>query len=352
MTFTAMEKSEAQYHLNQITSPHLYQGPPSLSLFDYLDVTQHITRAKRIKLFTHNLSAYPHPSIPNLYITNLGFKILNLVSDNVYNPYLQGQFQNTLIHPEIAQLSALMMKYGLNSYHTYDYQRLEHACELCFADFKVQTKTRAFTTQLKSWNSRYDSCHRTYKQFMEFIYQESNKFEIHSVLVQRMRPNGQDALFGDNGFRDMATLDIVKEKCDEIIQNVWRNRKRNNVFGILSREETDINQTCSMRLMFFVKKEYSDLVCFKSTPLFEMLEPYFTELNLDRVALGNIGTINAGIAPLFQGQEQNYYDLDQILVGNRLKTLKAQLLIPNYLFRIGDDVCKLTVERGRSQYYR
>ena len=150
----------------------------------------------------------------------------------------------------------------------------------------------------------------------------------------------------------MTAYEIVKEKCNEIIQDVWKKRVKNNVLGILSQEEIDIDQTCSIRLIFIVEKEFSDLVPFKDTPLYEMLEPHFIELNNDRIALGNIGTINSGIVPLFQGQEQNYYDLKQIHVGNRLNALKAQLVIPNYLFRIGDDSRSLNIEREQTQYNR
>lgn len=321
-------------------------------MFNYIDLIQKLRTGRRYKIFTNNLTAFPHPNIPNLYITNLGSIVFNLIFDNIKNPYTTGQFQNAWIHPEIVLLSQLMLKHNLHHFNPDAYQQIEHACETCFADFKVHIQTRAFMTQFKSWITRYRYCNNSYDRFLEFIYGESSKFEVHSLIVQRKRPNGLEPAFGDPDFRSMTAYEIVKEKCDEIIQNVWRKRNQNNVLGILSREEIDIDQTCSVRLIFFVKKEYSDLVPFKDTPLYQVLESYLIELNYDRIALGNIGTINSGIAPLFQGQEQNYYDLKQIHVGNRLNALKAQLVIPNYLFRIGDDSCSLNIERGQTQYNR
>lgn len=352
MSFNAKEKMEATNELNFITGAYRNQGSTPIPLFNYLELIQKIKTGNRHKIFTNNLTAFPHPRIPNLYITNLGGSVFSLIFDNIQNPYTTGLFQNAWIHPEIALLSQLMLKHNLHQFNLDAYQQIEHACETCFADFKVHIQTSAFTSQIQSWIARYRVCSNRYDRFFEFIYGESSKFELHSLIVQRKHSNGLEPAFGDPDFRSMTAYEIVKEKCNEIIQEVWRKRTHNHVLGILSREEIDINQTCSIRIIFIVKKEYSDLVQFKDTHLYEMLGPHFIELNNDRIALGNIGTINSGIAPLFQGQEQNYYDLKQIHVGNRLNALKAQLVIPNYLFRIGDDSCSLNIERDQTQYNR
>ncbi|OUY08545.1 hypothetical protein [Acinetobacter populi] len=349
INFNAVEKHEASNQLNIVTGVN---QSTNYSLFSFLELTKKLETGKRNKIFTNNLTAFPHPSIPNLYFTNLGYKILMIASNNLQNPYTTGKFQNTLIHPKVALLSQLMFKHSLHNFNIEAHQRIEHACETCFADFKVHIQTRAFITQATSWINRYRSCSNAYDRFLEFIYQESNKFEIHSLIVQRKRPNGFEPFFGDPNFCDMSAYEIVREKCDEIIQNVWRNRHKNDVLGILSREEIDIEQTCSIRLIFFVRKKFSDLISFADTNLYETLESYFIDHNLDHICLGSIYTINSGIAPLFQEQEQNYYDLNQMHVGNRLNVLRAQLVIPNYLFRIRDDSCSLIIERGRGHYER
>lgn len=351
-TFNAMEKNEANAHLNLITGVNRYLNYPPLPLFNHFELAQKLKIGNKYKIFTNNLTAFPHPSIPNLYITNLGNMVFSIIGDNLHNPYTTGKFQNTLIHPEIALLSQLMFKHALHNFNIEAYQQLEHACEICFADFKVHIQTKAFITQAKSWITRYRACNNTYDRFLEFIYRESHKFEIHSLVVQRKRLNGLEPAFGDPDFRSMTAYEIVKEKCDEIIQDVWRNRQKNDVLGILSREEIDLEQTCSIRLLFFVRKNFSDLIPFTNTALHTNLEAYCIDHNLDHIHLGKIHTMNAGAAPLFQGQEQNYYDLNQIHVGNRLNTLKAQLIIPNYWFRIRDNFCALLVERGQGHYER
>ncbi|EKU57488.1 hypothetical protein ACINWC323_3630 [Acinetobacter sp. WC-323] len=354
-TFSAMEKTEALNYLNIVTRAYAYQGythaaPVSLAL--YSELIHKIKMGKRFRIFTHNPTSSPNPFVPNLYVTNLGHLVLTIVGDNTCNPYTTGRFQNALLHPEIALLSQLMRTHGICNIPLGAYQHVEQACEMCFADFKVKIQTRAITTQCRSWSSKYGYFTGSYDRFLEFIYGETNRFEVHSLVVQRKLLNGLEPAFGDPDFRDKSAYEIVQEQCTEIIQAVWRKRRQNNVLGILSREEIDIEQTQSIRLIFFVKKEYSDLCPFDSTPLYQTLAPYFINLNRDHIALGKIHTMNSGIAPLYQEQEQNYYDLNQIHVGNRLNILKAQLVVPDHWFRLRDNAPSLKIERGKADYER
>ncbi len=354
-TFSAMEKTEALNYLNIVTKAYTYQRHTHVApvpLASYSELIHQIKTKKRFRISTNNPTAFPHPYVPNLYITNLGNLVLNIVADNTQNPYTTGRFQNALLHPEIALLSQLIRTHDIYNIPLGAYQHVEQACEECFADFKVKIQTSAITRQCNSWSSRYGYFTGSYDRFLEFIYGETNRFEVHSLVVQRKLFNGLEPVFGDSDFRDMSAYEIVQEQCKEIIQTVWRKRRQNNVLGILSREEIDIEQTQSIRLIFFVKKEYSDLCPFDSTPLFQTLAPYFINLNRDHIALGTIHTMNSGIASLYQGQEQNYYDLDQIHVGNRLNVLKAQLVVPDHWFRLRDNAPSLKVERGRSDYER
>lgn len=354
-TFNAMEKTEALNYLNIVTRAYAYQGythAAPVSLASYSELIHKIKTGKHFRIFTNNSTKFDHPFIPNLYFTNLGRLVLAIVGDNTCNPYTTGRFPNALLHPEIALLSQLMFKYGIHNIPINSYQHVEQACEMCFADFKVQIQTRAISRQCNSWSSRYGYFTGSYDRFLEFIYGETNRFEVHSLVVQRRLLNGLEPVFGDPDFRDMSAYEIIQEQCKEIIQTVWRKRRQNNVLGILARDEVDIEQTQSIRLIFFVKKEYSDLCPFDSTPLYQTLAPYFIHLNRDHIALGTIPSMNSGNAPLFQGQEQNYYDLNQIHVGNRLNALKAQLVVPDHWFRLRDNAPSLRIERGRADYER
>lgn len=353
--FSAMEKVEGNNHLNYITHAYLFQTHTQLTpipLYAYGELIQRISLKKSFRMFTHNPTAFPHPNIPNLYFTNLGHQVFQIMADNTQNPYTTGKFQNALVHPEIHLLSQLLLRHGINHIPLIKYQQMEHVFETCVADFKVHTQTRAFMTQAKAWETKYRYSNKSYDRFLEFICAETNKFEVHSLLVQRKRPNGLDPAFGELGFLTMSAYEIVREKSNDIIQTVWRNRNENDVLGILSRKEMDIEQTCSIRLIFFVRKDFSDLIPFIETPLYKVLAPYLIGHNLDCISLGAIQTMNSGIAPYFQGQEQNYYDLNQLYVGNRLNVLKAQLLAPDYWFRIQDNSSSLSIERGQSQYNR
>lgn len=355
-TLSALEKVEGNNHLNHITHAYPYRAAYTpvlpLPLFKYSELIQSIKNKKGFRMFTHNPTVFPHPNIPNLYFTNLGSLVFQIVLDNTQNPYTTGRFQNALIHPEIYLLSQLMLRHDIVNIPLMEYQRIEHVCETCFADFKVHTSTRAFMAQTKAWDTKYRYCNNSYDQFLKFICAETNKFEVHSLLVQRKRRNNLVNISNTNDFLDMSAYDIVREKSNEIIQAVWRMRQQNGVLGILSREEMNIEQTYTIRLVFFVRKEYSDLVPFVETPLYKVLAPYLIDHNLDCISLGTVQTMNSGIAPHFQQQEHNYYDLNQIHLGNRLNVLKAQLIVPDYWFRIKDDACSLIVERGQAHYER
>ncbi|MBJ8496990.1 hypothetical protein [Acinetobacter oleivorans] len=353
--FSTMQKVEGLNYLNLVTkaySNQLYTQAYSAPLYAYIDLIEQIKKRKSFRIFTNNPTAYSHPSVPNLYVTNLGHLVLQVVKDNVINPYTNGVFQNALIHPEINLLSQLMIKHNINSIFMGEYQLLEHICETCFADFKVHIQTRAFTIQNRRWSYKYSCSVASYNRFLEFILRETERFEVHSLVIQRKLRNGRESAFGDLDFRDMSAYEIAQEKSNQIIQTVWRNRHKNNVLGILSREEVDIDQTCTVRLLFFVRKKFSDLVPFKDTPLYNAIEPFFKDLNLDRVALGEVYTMNSGIAPLYQEQEQNYYDINQVHVGNRLNILKTQLTVPDYWFRIRDQESSLKIERGQAHFER
>ncbi|WP_017385203.1 hypothetical protein [Acinetobacter baylyi] len=350
--FSSIEKQEANNHLNMITGYNPHSCPAPMALFNYEELIQKVESGKRFRMFTNNVTSFPHPFFPNLYITKLGDLVFRIIRDNLENPYTTGKFQHVLIHPKIALISQLMIRYSPFSYHFWNYQQIENTCETCFADFKVRIQTRDFDTKHKSWINKYRTCNDTYDRFMNFIYEESSRFEVHSLVVQRKRINGLELTFNDPGFCNRSAFEIVKEKADEIIQDTWRNRKKNNVLGILSVEEINLQHSCSIRLVFFVRKDFSDLIPFRETALYKNLEKYLIDFNLDYISLGQIYTMNSGIAPLFQGQEQNYYDLNQLHIGNRLNILKYQLVVPNHWFRINDYSCSLTVERGRRDYAR
>ncbi|ENV37626.1 hypothetical protein HWI77_04250 [Acinetobacter venetianus] len=55
--------------------------------------------------------------------------------------------------------------------------------------------------------------------------------------------------------------------------------------------------------------------------------------------------MNTGILLLYQSQEHNYYDLNQLYVGERLKVLKAQLIGSDFWTRIDDHNPTVSIER-------
>lgn len=352
-----LETHESLNYLNTVIQtplPYSHPWPQPLSSAMYIEFIESVRNTKNVRIFTHSPNGYHHPSIPNLYFTKSGYKLFQLAQDYVHNLYFSNRLNGVFIHPEIHLLGQLMFKHNLNNFsHSPYYQHFEQACEACIADFKVQIQLSAFKAELKSWNTKFTCAINTYSNFMSFIYNNTKIVEVHSILIKRQLRNGREPEFDDPAFRDLSAFDIAEEKAKEIISAVWRNRKKNDVLGILSKKETDICNTSTIRLIFFVKRINSDLVEFNQTNLFKTLEPFLIEYDLDSVSIGTkISTMNTGCAPLFQGQHSNYYDVNQIHTGNRLNILMAQLVYSDFWLRINSFSSTVSVERGSTEYHR
>jgi hypothetical protein len=225
-----------------------------------------------------------------------------------------------------------------------DHIQYESIIDYCLSDFKVTITTRDFQSQLKSWNTKYTNLKTQYDSFLDLIVSETDRFEVHSLTIQRKKVNGMSPQFGDEHF-DQLVKDILIDKAKPIIKKVWQNRKNNDVLGILSKREIDVFGTETLRLIFFVEKKSSDWQEFKASSLYEDLQPYLIDNPVDRVTLGAIPSMNAGVLPLYQSQEHNYYNLNQLYAEERLKVLKAQLVGSDFWIRINDHNPTVSIER-------
>lgn len=361
-TLNKLETHESWNYLNTVMQAPLFYGyhqPQSLSPSMYMELIESVKKTKNVRIFTHSPNGFHHPSIPNLYFTKLGHKLFRLAQDYTHNPYFSNRLNSVFIHPEIHLFGQLMFKHNLNNFsYSQHYQYLEQACEVCIADFKVQIQLSIFKADLKSWNTKFTCANSAYDHFISFIARETNIFEVHSILIQRQLRHGREPEFGDPefadpAFGDLSALEIVEEKAKQIISTVWKNRQNNDVLGILSKKETNVCNTSTIRLIFFVKRMNSDLVEFNQTQLFKILKPFLIEYDLDSVSIGTkISTMNTGCAPLFQGQHSNYYDMNQIHTGNRLNILKSQIVTSDIWLRIKSFSTTVTVERGANEYHR
>lgn len=335
------------------TRTHLFTHQPAFlqiptenhgrSLDYYFKAGMKIQASKNLRIFTTQPTNVQFR--PNLYLTKAGQEIFPVIVDCTLNPFILGRVPNIKIHPIIAVLAQTIWKHQLPRIPVNDHIQYESIIDYCLSDFKVTIKTRDFQTQLKSWNTKYTSLNMHYDRFLDLIASETDLFEVHSLVIQRKKLNGKSPQFGDEHFIDQLVKDILIDKAKPIINKVWQNRKNNDVLGILSKREIDIFGTETLRLIFFVQKKSSDWRDFKESRLYTDLQPYFIDNAVDCVALGTIASMNAGILPLYQSQEQNYYDLNQIYVGERLKILKAQLVGSDFWIRIDDHNPTVTIER-------
>lgn len=312
------------------------------SLDYHLKAAMKVQASKNLKLFTSQPTNVQFR--PNLYLTKAGQEIFPVIVDCALNPFILGNVPNIKIHPILAVFAQTIWKHQLPHIPVNDHIQYESIIDYCLSDFKVTITTRDFQSQLKSWNTKYTNLKTQYDSFLDLIVSETDRFEVHSLTIQRKKVNGMSPQFGDEHF-DQLVKDILIDKAKPIIKKVWQNRKNNDVLGILSKREIDVFGTETLRLIFFVEKKSSDWQEFKASSLYEDLQPYLIDNPVDRVTLGVIPSMNAGVLPLYQSQEHNYYNLNQLYAEERLKVLKAQLVGSDFWIRINDHNPTVSIER-------
>ncbi len=346
----ALETQGSLNFLNEMIFPHAtrhagIQHIPTRVLANYYALATKIQSVKRTTIFTMKPTDYRYS--PNLYLTTLGHEFIFLIQEINYNPLITRPLSFLCLHPMIAELIKKIIAHRLPYIPVTDHVQYESIIDHCISDFKVSTTTRDFQTRLRNWNTRFKRGVHDYDSFMQRIQETADRFEVHSLIVQRrLKQNGQPLEFDDIGFTDQLNEEVVTDKTKSIIKAVWRNKCKNKVIGVLSKREINQAGTDTIRLIFFMKKEYSDWEDFHRTALYRDLSAFFIDHHVDRIALGHIGSMNAGIVPLRQQQELNYYDLNQNYVGDRLKHLKAQLVGSDFWIRVRTKESTIKVERS------
>lgn len=317
---------------------------PTRMLANYYDLALKVQKVKRTTIFTMKPTDFRYS--PNLYLTKLGHEFMLLIRDITCNPLITHSRSSLCLNPIIVELVQKIIAHRLPYIPITDHVQYESMIDHCISDFKVSTTTRDFQTQLRNWNTRFKSAMYEYDSFMQRIQETTDRFEVHSMVVQRRLKNGQPLQFDDMGFTDQSNEEVVMDKAKLIIKAVWRNKRKNKVIGVLSKREINQAGTDTIRLIFFMRKEYSDWEDFHKTALYSDLSAFFIDHPIDRIALGHIGSMNARIVPLFQQQELNYYDLNQNYVGERLRHLKAQLVSTDFWIRVRSKQQTIKVERS------
>lgn len=351
--FDALETEESMKYVYQTT--RAYASPTNTylsfhtqptqraSLDQYLQMAAATQTGKNLKLFTTRLTDFQFS--PNLYLTKYGANYLPVIMDSAWNPLLLGKVKNATLHPAIVELAQTFHKHQIFSLAMYDHVQYDNQINRCLCDFKVSIMTEAFHKKYLSWITKFNSACVQYSKFFDFIAFKTDIFEVHSLLVQRRTMNGMMPQFGDVDFIDSTVEEILQDQAKPILDKVWRNRKKNNVLGILSKRETDINGTQTLRLIFFVGKEFSDWHKFDQSEFYAELSPFLIDQGANCITLGDIPSMNSGLQPLFQGQELNYYNLNQQFTGERLKLLRAQLVGSDFWLRINGHNPTVNVER-------
>ena len=346
---TAQEQFDSLEMLNHVTKagnrgftnypPHIQ--PVALSMYNTM--AKKIRSAKNLKIFTHQPTGMP-TGFPDLYLTKLGQLVIPVIHDYTFNPFVNGRFRNMTVNPLIKLMAETLTAHQLSSGQFLNREYYEKAVDTCFSDFKVRCGTRNSTTIFNSWRAMYVKSQGNINRFIDTIIDESPRFEVHSIVVQLKTASGKMPQFGDEQFKGQTENEMLADLVEPIIKAVWLNKDSNDVIGILSKNEIDIIGDISKRLIFFVKKEFTDMDNWTDTELFQTVHPFLENTITHCISYGDVPSMNAGVAPMFQGQHLNYYDLNQSGIAPRLSRLKAHLYGTDYWMRVDGDRATVRIE--------
>lgn len=341
IALSAQETQDSLNMLHHSTNVDFQRVP----LSGYAELGRKINSGKNLKLFTHSPTGMP-TGLAGLYTTKFGQIAIPVIYNCVNNPFVNQSFQSiATLHPLISYCGDAISRYCLFRYQLNFYQQFEQAADICFADFKTILQTRQFSSMLTSWQSAYRSSRNQINRFFEETLNTSPKFEVHSIIVKQKKSSDFVPQFNLHTFEEYDSNQILEELSKPIIQTIWNTRSQNNVIGILSKDEIDVTGNHSKRLIFFVKKEFSDITLLTQSKLYQAIEPFFEDAPSSHIYYGTMPTMNVTTAPLFQNQHLNYYDLNQIGVTARLNTLKAHLYGTDYWMRVNGRQATVKIER-------
>lgn len=341
-----MDSLEMLHHVTKAGNRGFTNYPPHIqpiALSVYNTMAKKIRPAKNLRLFTHQPTGAP-TGFPDLYLTKLGQLVIPVIHDYAFNPFVNGYFRNMTVNPLIKLIAETLDAHQLSSGHFLNREYYEKAVDTCFSDFKVRCGTRNSTSIFTSWRASYVNSQSKINRFIDVMINESPRFEVHSIVIQLKNATGKMPQFGDDHFKDQTENEMLSDIVDPIIKAVWQSKDLNDVIGILSKDEIDILGDRSKRLIFFVKKEFTDVDNWKDTQLFKAVSKFFENTITHCISYGDVPSMNADVAPMFQGQHLNFYDINQSGIAPRLSRLKAHLYCTDYWMRVDGDRATVRIE--------
>lgn len=317
--------------------------PPCFAISDYWKAGKEILYRRALKMSSLRPTSYPLTQYG--FLTPFGASFLPIVHNIQCNP-LWGDFAKDVFFNPLAQVTLFKMHQHRLFSMSFDGSTLcTDQYDSYFSDLKVTCTRSEFQRKFSRWVEQYNRLGRQYDEFIQSVYNKAPLFEVHSLVIVRKAVNDQNKAAQYNGFVELNIDDVLNERANEIIKLVMRNSRHNGVIGVLSKREFDIDLNHTLRLIFFVKKDSSDWIKSNETQLYKDLEPHFIDTPAENIGLGSFPSMNAGIAPLFQQQETNFYNIDQHHTGQRLTALKAHLVGTDFWLRYNDQLT-LKIERN------
>lgn len=306
------------YHMPSLQPPQMPSIVPPLML----SLPQHHTILKRI-LTKQSSRVFKHirhfGDAPQLHHTNFGRDICQLIMTNQNHPMLNGSYPYVYVNPLTRVFSDLAKQYQLSNLSPFSPQ-FEVTVDRACSHLKVSSKTRHYLSQSKLWESSFDRARIKYNHAITQILKESDSFELYSVVL--------------NCYLSQSTLSTYSKEyllfdhnLEKIIKTIKSKASQNNVLSVFSKWEAATSNSVDLRLIFVVKKEYSDPSPLEQSELYVSLQPFIDPTGIIQT--------NWSKLPEFLGMPE--YDCNEFNFGKRLEILESYLVGTDFYCRIVDE---------------
>lgn len=316
------------------------------ALIDYEAVAISIMNRKtNPRMFIYNNRV---ASKPEINLTKFGSSLAPLIRDLSSNPYFKMKQQfNISLHPQVerfvSSLNNSIQEYRL--YNPCDHKHIAAVMDSCMTNFKIHSQIRSNKASDRSWEAKYNSLKKKYKQFFQSIMRETEAFEIHTLCIEVEQIS--DVLYKQAyGFADKDCPTLIDDICRSIINPIWKSRKQLNLLGVLSKWVIQANGTLAKKLFFFTKVGSQTTEGNHFPHICQALLPFVQNTLKGRVFFDYHILSNTNSMMHFQGLPSNLYDYNQIDINDRLDLVNAYLIGTDYWLRINGNNPTLKIERS------
>ncbi|NAR87833.1 hypothetical protein GPS47_14755 [Acinetobacter haemolyticus] len=306
------------YHMPSLLPPQITSitTPSMLSLPQHLTIIERILPKKSNRVLKVSRQ---YGDAPHLHHTSFGRDLCQLIMANQNHPILNGSYPYVYVHPLSRKFLDLAKEYQVVKTSPFSPQFEVVMDGLC-SHLKVYCKSRHYLSQLKLWESSYSKTRIKYNNAMTQTLNESDMFELQSLVL---KIDINQPILSEYS-KDYLLFD---HNLSEIIKIVKSTQEQNNVIAVFSKWEAVKATRIHLRLIFVVKKEFSDPRPLEKSELYVSLQHLIDPTGIIQTTWSNL--------PEFLGGPE--YHCNEFNFGKRLEILESYLVGTDLYCRIVDE---------------